>query len=279
MNLLISSTYIKEMDMKIYSEVLPETLLYLCQTNKYIKSICSIIWKIKINELYPHFPIPTDYLDKLPELYFKISESYVQLEAFARSDILLKDFKILDWLNFPINKVNYLVEFNPIQSVEFPTMGSRARARMQRSKELEEYFESGIYPTQKSINIAMSVGNDRVISRLINYGFFPNQESINIAMEKGYYCHKLSKYHLFPNQKSINIATEKGHYSEELHIYKIFPDQHSINIAAENGHDLLIYVLAGYGKYPDQYAINIASQKGYLEMIELLAQHNKFPSQ
>lgn len=82
-----SSTYIKEIDTIIYSQIHYDILIHLYQTNKYIHSLSSCLWKFKINELYPNLPIP-DY--NLSELYFKISKSYVDLNDFAVKIILIK---------------------------------------------------------------------------------------------------------------------------------------------------------------------------------------------
>lgn len=272
-----SSTYIKEIDIKIYSDVPPDILLYLCQTNKYIKFISPSIWKIKIEELYPGFPIPIAYKNRLTELYFKISDSYVQLKDFATKNGYCK---ILDWLDIPINKVNWIIEFGVKKGEQFPKLGDVAGYRMQQRKELEELLEDGIYPTQKSVNISMSVGNTRMIATLIDYGLFPDQEFINIAAQNGNFVDKLLKYDLLPDQESINIAAENGHYFENLgKLYNIFPDQDSINIATENGQYYLLYDLAQNNKYPDQLSIDIATKKGFGDVVEVLTEHNIFPSQ
>lgn len=242
-----SSTYIREMDLQIYSQVKPKILFYLCQTDKYIYSLSQSIWRLKIEALYPNLPIPvidgSSMPDNLAELYFKISKSYVQLKNI--------DY-FTDWLNIPINKINYIIEESVTQSSKFPTLGLVARYRMQQKKELKVLLIHGIYPKQKSVNLAMRLGNTNQIDILTDYGIFPDQQSINIAAEKGY-------------------------YSDQLFKYDIFPDQKSINIAIENGHTFIIYGLIKYGKYPNQYIIDIATKKGLLDL-DILTQYNIYPN-
>ena len=272
-----SSTNIEEIDIKIYSCVPVDILFNLSQTNKYVGFICSNVWEIKINELYFDLPIPSEYKNNLGLLFYKISKSYVQLKNFATKN---KYEKILIWLDIPINKINYLLEFI-VNRTNFPglSFGKLVLYRQKTFEEVKTFLEQGIYPTQKSINICIENGNLDLIDLLIDYKLFPDEEAINIAVINGYYSHKLIINDLFPDQTSINIGFENCNYSKNFGYCGLFPDQEVINIGAENGY--YPYVLYIYNLFPEQESIDIGLKNGYFddETLYRLCKSGKFPRQ
>lgn len=271
-------TYIKEIDIKIGIDIDDHKLVNLCRLNKYINSICPIIWEEKLKLLYPDLPIPNR--NRAREEYFAIYHSYVKLKEFA--DKYGYD-DILDWLHLPENDINYLIEYKAKRGKDgIKNLGEAARYTMKQARKLDEYLEQGFEPEQKSVDICFLVGNELYAKILAEYGFLPSPGVIDDAIINGYYYPSLSNGGIFPSQNAINIAAKKGKIAiRNLFEYGIYPDQDAINITAENGYDDLIYYLGSANMFPDQRSIDIAEERGFygiaavLDQLELEREYRK----
>lgn len=265
-----TSTYIKEIDLQIFLDIEDNILTNLCLTNKYINSICPDIYRIKILDLYPNLPIPNDY--DLKKMYYQTKESYVQLLNFANK---YHYQSIIDWINLPINKINYLIDIK----VEGKTIGKRNDEKILIHNQIIDYLIKGIIPQQRTINKIFIRGASRIVPYLLDKRLFPDQEAINIAAENGYYELSLVEYNLYPDQEAINIATENNKYLVINDLAKLgkIPDQDVINLALLDNKTDIIEALVLNGIYPDQEFVNLLIGDQYEDMLQLLAEYNIYP--
>lgn len=262
-------TYVKDVDIRIGLELGNNDLVKICKTNKYVKSICSDIWRAKIHALYPGLPIPKHARD-LKTIYFAISESYLHLRNYAQHF----NREMLDWLEKPINQVNWLLE-----AIIEAVIKKNAGKINFYYEILDEFLKLGYYPNQRILNSSYSKGIYPIA--LIEYNLFPDQTTIDRVMEYGNYVEELVAYEKFPSQRAINYFTENFRSNGENFFFdsKDFIESTEIEVLYFIHPTNILTVLGKAGKFPDQKSIDIASEKKHFAIIDRLKLQNKNPSQ
>jgi hypothetical protein len=265
-------TYEAGIDVDYFLTLDDDVLQELCFSNKYLYSICDTIYKIKINSLYPHLPLPKNV--KPNYLYYNISKSYDQLMNFA----IKYNYKdIIDWIMLPQNHVNYLIE-HQIDKTQFVLMGDAVKERRRIKNEIKTLLDLGFIPRQKSINQCLMNGYAFYIELLAQYHFYPTQEVINQATIQGRFDSRLLHYGLIPSHEAVNQGVINGHYYFNLPEYGLIPSQELINQAALNNYDMVIYMLGENYIFPDQDVINMLNDD-QSDVLEALAEFGKYPQQ
>lgn len=227
----------------------------------------------KLRQSYPDLPVPD--INTAEDQYLAITDSYLKLKEFAE----YYDYQeILDWIELPRQWINVLLEFSPLLNAKlFEKRGRMGEYVGSTEEKLKYYIENGIYPEQRSVDIAFINRNRFYIILLSEYGIYPTKNLIKDEFKKGNILAQLLSLYS-PSQDEINLAAENGFYNViGLINYGYHIDQESINIDVENDHYFLIYELGKRNIFPDQKSINIAAENGFDDIIEILAEFGKHP--
>lgn len=265
-------TYEKGLDINYFIHLDDNTLEELCYSDKYLYSLCPIIYKYKIHNLYPQLPLDEAIkVTKTYQLLYKlISASYSDLKKFADQT---NNIDIIKWLLIPENRVNYITE-DVSEKNQIKKLGYQIAYKKAIQNELKNYLDSGIYPTQHSIDLAMINGNSLNIEILYNYNLYPQQYAIELAATKGHFDSRLLYIGMRPSLEAVEEGVKNGFYMEGFIVFGLIPNQKIINQAALNDYGDVIVTLAEHNILPDRETIDQLDNQ--INVLEVLIYYDKY---
>jgi hypothetical protein len=263
-------TYEKGLDINYFIHLDDDTLEELCYSDKYLYSLCPIIYKYKIHNLYPQLPLEEAIkVTKTYQLLYKlISASYSHLKKFADKT---NNIDIIKWLLIPENRVNYITE-NVSEKNQINPRGHQIAHKKAIQNELKNYLDLGIYPTQRSINLAIINGNNFNIEILYNYNLYPQQYAIDLSAIKGHFDSRLLYKNIIPNLEAVEEGVKNGFFQGGYLAFGLIPHQKIINQAALNDYDNVITILAEHNILPDRETIDQLNNQ--INVMEVLIYYN-----
>ena len=112
----------RDIDIEILLNLNDELLTIVCQTNKYSNRLCNNdFWKLKINNLYPGFPIPNRFINQGKKLYFIIKQLNIDLILYWAIEYGYID--ILEWIkkyNVSFDRaINIAIKYNQLNVLKW----------------------------------------------------------------------------------------------------------------------------------------------------------------
>lgn len=253
-------TEINEINLKIFVDVDDETLVFLCQTNRYINSLSNEIWYRKLCLIFPEIPKINNF-NGAKSYYFYKDKSYLHLEEID---------ELKEWLTSPQNAINLYIEKGDYLF-------------------LKECLDVGILPVQKSVNVSM-----KKISASMGQEDFPQFEKnimiVQLLMDNQIYCSVdvavkcghceitdiLLKKGDRPSQKSMD-KTVNEYVLALLIEYDIYQN---IDRLVDMNYLDLAKILLDKGKRPNATTVDNLNNRFNIkdQMLNLLAEYNIYQS-
>ena len=219
-------TRVKDVDVKILLDLNDYELNKICQTNKYINTLCNddYFWKFKLDKLISMELFPTDLRNKGKEIYINFKKYFDEKKAHSCIPFT-EEAKFI-----------YIANWATVNN--YPSV-------------LDLLIKLKHFPGQSRVNMAALKGNIEVLNVLKNY-IKKTSPSNHPAMLK-----YLSK-DIFPNVKGANLANlnKQQEVLDLLKEFNIHPDHNYIDLkkyaddALKNKDDELLDELKSINIYP-----------------------------